>query len=196
MKYTWPLEVIDMKVRLFVGLVALLVGAATMISVVSAASNGDSSLKSAFMQQQAKERAAAVAGPRAPKIQKLGPQTNQRASRQQGILDVRQGPVSASEFLVVNSWQGPVSGEGSTWYVVWAGSTGSISAAPGTPGIIVHLQTPSPDGTTFTDTVIGTFTDESADGPLSIVAVEGSSVELVSPSGRAFHFDLRVNRFS
>lgn len=97
---------------------------------------------------------------------------------------------------MVNTWQGPVPGSGSAWYVVWAGSTGSASAKPGTPGVIVHIQEPTPDGYSIVDTVVGTFLDTKADGPLSIVGVTGLVVSLSSPSGNHFDFHLDSDQFT
>jgi hypothetical protein len=104
--------------------------------------------------------------------------------------------VPSSEFLVTNSWQGPLNAGDSTWYVLWAGSTGSNTATPGTPGVILHIQSPSPDGFGFTDSTVGTFLDAQADGALAIVGVTGTSVGLVTPSGSAYHFDLETHSFS
>lgn len=184
-----------MKVRVLIGLVALLAGALTLGVVASAGATGDSPEKAAFMQQQAKERAAAEAGPRAPKVH-IRPVSVGLPVRQGGVLNVRQGPVPAGQFVARNSWQGPVGGAGSTWFVVWAGATGTLSAVPGTPGVIVRLQAPTPDGTSFTDNVVGTFTDSSADGPLSVVAVNGAVVELVSSGGHTYTFNLETKSFS
>jgi len=79
---------------------------------------------------------------------------------------------------------------------VWAGSTGSNSANPGTPGVIVHLQTPSSDGYSTVDTVVGTFIDTKADGPLSITSVTGFVVTMSSPSGGLFYFHLDTHQFT
>lgn len=186
------------RIRSSTGVAAgIVVGISLLVAVVSvAASTGSLSPKAILAQQHATERAAAIAAPRSSKSVRLAPLSSDYPARQQGILDIRQGPVPASEFLVVNSWQGPVSGSGSTWYVVWAGATGSISSAPGSPGIIVHLQTPTADGLGFTDALVGTFTESKADGPLAIVGVNGTTLTLATPSGRVFHFDLQANRFA
>jgi type II secretory pathway pseudopilin PulG len=178
--------------------IAIAAGAAAavaLLALVSSAGASDSSAKALMQQQRDKERAAAVAGPRAPKNASAVVPAAGKPLRQPGILNIRQGPVAASEFLVNNEWQGPISGTGSTWYVVWAGSTGSASPVPGSPGIIVHSQTPTADGLSFADTTIGMFAEPRADGPLTIMAVSGATLELVTPSGRVFQFDLQAERF-
>lgn len=168
---------------------------ALAVAVASAmAADNHPTPKAIFEQQAAKERAAALAGPRAAKqvLNDLTP--GAKPERQPGILNIRQGPVPAAEFLVVNSWQGPVA-SGPTWYVVWAGSTGSNSAAPGSPGVILHLQQPTADGYSFTDTPVGILLDSNADGPLSIVAVSGLVITLTTTSGHSYHFNLGPHQF-
>jgi hypothetical protein len=186
------------NVRVVVAIVAGAAGAVALLASVASAVSSDSTTmtaKALFQQQSAKERAAAIVGPRAPKTAIRPISAGVNPVRQSGILNIRQGPVSASEFLVNNEWQGSIVGTGSAWYVVWAGSTGSISSTPGVPGIIVHSQTPTPDGGSFTDTEVGMFLDPRADGSLTIVAVSGPIVELRTATGQVFHFDLQAMRF-
>jgi hypothetical protein len=162
------------------------------------ASNSNPTPKDLFLEKQAAERSAAEAAPRASKV--TDPTTPIAAAakpeRQAGILEIRQGPVSSLEFAVVNTWQGPVPGSGAVWYVVWAGSTGSNSPNPGTPGVIVHKQELTSDGYSTVDTVVGTFADATADGPLSIVSVTGFLVSMSSAAGHLYQFHLDTYQFT
>lgn len=180
-------------------MIGVISGAALAIATASAiGSDSNPTPKEAFLQQHANERATAQAGPRASKQSPPAALIAQpdKPQRQAGILQVRQGPVSSQEFVVLNTWQGPMPGSASVWYVVWAGSTGSASANPGTPGVIVHLQEPTSDGYSVVDTTVGTFLDPKADGPLSIVSVTGAIVSLSSPSGHLFYFHLDTDQFT
>lgn len=181
--------------RLLLGLCLAAISTTAIVVSASGSPSPTASSKAAFMQQQAADRAAAAAGPRASKASGAGPAVGETPVRQSGILNVRQGPVSVDEFLVNNSWQGPVNGSGSAWWVVWAGSMGPNGAFPGAPGIIVHVQTPTADGTGFTDVSIGTFADQKADGPLSISAVNGTTIQLQSAAGHMYRFNLETNQF-
>jgi hypothetical protein len=157
---------------------------------------GGMSPKDQFVQQMQQERAAAVAAPRAPK-NVAGPLApSAKLARQSGILDVHQGPVQGSDFLVSNSWQGPVNGSGDTWYVVWAGSKVNPDGSSGAPGVIVHRQTPTADGMSVTDEAVGTFTARGANGSLTITAQNGAILDLRTASGQLIRFNLVTGQFA
>lgn len=181
-----------------IGVGLLSVGVVHVVAQVSTGgtSNATIDAKVRFLQHEENARQSALAAPRAPKSGGPATHAGGTPSRQAGILDIRQGPVPASVFSVNNEWQGPVNGSGNTWLVVWAGSELDGGSAPGAPGVIVHQQSPSADGTGFDDRVVGTFTDPAADGPLTITGVQGTLVELQSPSGKSFSFDLASDRFN
>jgi hypothetical protein len=174
------------------------VGTAVAIAAVAVfASTSNPTPKELFQQQYDKERAAAVVSPRAPKVDaQTVPGVSAKPKRTPGIVDVKQGPVRSSEFAVVNSWSGPVSAGGATWYVVWAGATASESTSPGLPGVIVDLQQPNADGFGFLDTIVGTFTDRNADGAFAIKGVNGTTLILSTPTGHVYNFDLQTHLFT
>lgn len=177
------------------GLAACVIALVAVVSAV--ASTGNASPKGVWEQQQAKDRAVAIAAvPRASKQVRHAPSSSEKPVRQAGIINSRQGPGPSSEFLAVNSWQGPVLGSGSTWTVVWAGSTGSLSAAPGTPAVVVHIDAPTADGFGFTDTPVGTYADRAADGPLAVSSVTGETIVLVTPAGNTVRFNLQTRQFA
>jgi hypothetical protein len=172
-------------------------GLATFALAVGAVASlaGGMSAKDQFVAQMNQERAAAIAAPRAPKNAAGPAAPSARLFRQSGILDIHQGPVNSSEFLVSNVWQGPVNGSADTWLVVWAGARVNSDGSSGAPGLIVHRQTPTADGTSVSDETIGTFTAKGASGPLTITAQSGAMLDLRTASGQLVRFDLQTLRF-
>jgi hypothetical protein len=172
-------------------------GLATFALAVGAVATlaGGMSPKDQFVAQMQQERAAAVAAPRAPKEASAPLAPSARLVRQAGILDIHQGPVSASQFLVSNLWQGPLNGSGDAWLVVWAGSRVNPDGSLGAPGVIVHRQTPNADGTSVSDQTVGTFTASGARGPLTITAQSGAILDLRTSAGQVIRFNLQTSSF-
>src|SRR5206468_3338635 len=155
-----------------------------IVASVSFASDDKSSPKALYQQRVERDRAVAAAVSPAPKggVHKPIPSVAP-PQRLQGIFAVKQGPVASSEFQVVNAWAGPVPGQGSLSYVVWAGSSGEVSVPPSVPGIIVQSQSPTPDGKDYVETTLGTFLRPGADGPLRITRVDGAIASMATPKG-------------
>jgi hypothetical protein len=59
----------------------------------------------------------------------------------------------------------------------------------------VHIQEPTADGFSFTDTTVGTFVDAGADGPFTITAANANQITLSTAGGRTYHFNLQSHRF-
>ncbi|HEY8838821.1 MAG TPA: hypothetical protein VIO16_14335 [Dehalococcoidia bacterium] len=160
---------------------------------------GGLSPKAQFAQNIQDQRAAAAhaaparlkpAQPETP-----APYAGPKAVRAQGILDIHQGPVPASEFGVTNQWAGPVNGSGEVWYRVFAGAKAPGVSGSGTPAVYVDRSTPTPDGYGVDISFVGIFTLPGADSALTITAVNGSIVDLQTQAGHVYHFDLSVNQY-
>lgn len=176
-------------------LVTMIAAAALIVAIESSAPSASQSAKSIYQQKVAAARSKAVAAPKASKT--IHPVVVQvpPAQRGQGIFDVKQGPVPSDQFHVVNSWAGPVKGQGNVWYVVWAGSTGDLSANPGVPALILQSQSPTADGSDLTNTTLGTFLLPTADGPLQVVADADAVVTLSTPKGSLVRFNVLTLSF-
>lgn len=118
-----------------------------------------------------------------------------KAVRAEGILDVHQGPVPASEFAVTNQWAGAVNGSGDVWYRVFAGAYAPGQSGSGTPAVYVDTSTPTSDGYSVDIKFVGIYTLPAADSWLTITAVNGSVIDLKTESGRVYHFDLSTKQF-
>ena len=159
---------------------------------------GGLSAKQQYLQNVQNQDAARAAN--APQHSKTVPSASpalsaQKATRAQGILDIHQGPVPASQFGVTNQWTGPVPGSGDVWYRVFAGANFPGTSSAGTPAIYVDLSTPTPDGYGFDIKFVGIYTIPAADTWLTVTAVNGSLVDLMTQSGRVYHFDLTTKSY-
>jgi len=165
-------------------------------AVTLASTGATPSPKISLDQKTTEHRAAAEAGPIAPKDGSVqAPTSTAQPVPVTGIIDSRQGPVSPLEFQVLNSWQGPVLGS-ANWYEVSAGVTGSEAATPGVPGVLVYVASPTSDGFGFTEASLGLYTNAQADGPLKVTGFNNLVLDLQTPSGKLFSFDLTTRRFS
>jgi hypothetical protein len=109
------------------------------------------------------------------------------AARTAGVNDtMRQGPFPPGEFTVRNLYQGPV---GTSWYLVYAGSTGSAAGTP-TGGVRVLAQ--SPDGSVRT---LGTFTGPAGTPALRAESASGTVLTLAATDGQRLRFDLATLRY-
>lgn len=186
----------DIRLATWIGAFAVVAVTSVIVGGVALATNSPSSPKAQYQQRVDQERAIAVAAPKASKTARPPIIPPAPASeRVEGISPVKQGPVPPSEFQVVNSWAGPVPGQGTTWYVVWAGSTGEMSSTPGVPGLILQSQSPTADGRDFVETTLGTFFDPKAGGPLQITAAAGAVVSMTSANGTTLRFNVLTRRF-
>jgi hypothetical protein len=166
------------------------------IAISAVADSSPGSPKDQLAQRHAADRAAAVAGPRAAKDGVHPPLTTERLTVQVGVIQTREGPVPTSQFVVSNAWAGRVPGSVAAYYVVWAGAGGSASGAAHRPGITVHVQTLTADGSSLVDSNVGTFFQSQATGPLSIVNGAAYSISLRTADGQVFGFDLRHDLFT
>jgi hypothetical protein len=165
--------------------------------VVTIGATASTPSKVSLDQKTAEHKVAAQAGPVAPKDGSVqAPSSTEKPVPVAGIIDGRQGPVSALEFQVSNSWQGPVPGSSTDWYAVWAGVTGSAARTPGVPAVLVYVARPTADGFGFIDTQIGLYTVAQADGPLKVTAISYYVLDLQTPTGELFHFNVQTDQFS
>lgn len=174
---------------------ALIVAAALIVGIESSTASTSQSAKSIYQQQVAAARSKAVAAPKASKTIHPAIVPAPPAQRGQGIFDVKQGPVPSDQFQVVNSWAGPVKGRGNVWYILWAGSTGDLSVNSGVPALILQSQSPTADGSDFTNTTLGTFLLPTADGPLHVVSDADAVVTLSTPKGNLVRFNVLTRSF-
>lgn len=159
---------------------------------------GGPTAKQQFLQNVQDQDAARGAG--APAHGKTGHSAAtavapQKATRAEGILDVHQGPVPASQFGVSNQWSGPVPGSGEVWYRVFAGADAPGQSGSGTPAVYVDTSTPTPDGYSFTISFVGIYTAPKADSALTITAVNGSVIDLRTQGGQVYHFNLATKEY-
>jgi hypothetical protein len=179
------------KLRLVGALATTLVIAAIAAGTVASLAGGLNP-KQLFTQKIDQHRAAAAQAV-SPK-QKSGPRlpapTSEKATRLAGIEDIQQGPVPASEFLVTNQWSGPESPGSNEWWQVYAGAKGQTI-----PAVYVETSIPTADGYSFQTSVVGIFSAPNADSALRITAANGAVLDLVTQTGRVFHFNLAIDRY-
>jgi hypothetical protein len=113
-----------------------------------------------------------------------------------GISASQGGPGPAGEFQPNNQWSAPVAGSTTNWYLVWAGQTGVDSMPQYTPAVAVYVRITSPDGCSVSETDVGTFTDQQADGPFTITAVNGVWITLQTPTLVNYYFSLTTDQFT
>jgi len=180
----------------------LAAGAAGLAGVaigVSAAVNHGSPTpptKEQYAQALASQLASDVArhtpAPKVSPTPHMGP-TPTAAPRQEGILDIRQGPVPPTVFASSNLWQGPLAGD--LWYLVYAGQNMNPDGTRGLPAVIVQTTTTSADGASTSLNSSNTYTDSAADGAFTITAVSGAVMTLTTPLGQTVTFNLQTRQF-
>ncbi len=111
------------------------------------------------------------------------PQTDTFAA---GIVDVKQGPFSVSEFVCRNMYRAHVGGR---WLFVFAGeSTGALSQ----PQSAVRVYA-IPDGGVYG--YVGAYSAPTNVGALHVASVKGTTLTLVSDSGTTTTFDLTTLQY-
>jgi hypothetical protein len=115
-----------------------------------------------------------------------------------GINDsaVQVGPDSWETFVTANQWMGPKNGSATTWYHVYAGSTGEAAIPPHVASIWVDMTTLSSDQCSISTVTVGDFSDLAARGALSITSVQDPWVYLRAADGQRLYFNLATDRFS
>jgi len=177
-------------------LLLLAIAAGTVVTLA-----GGLNPKQQFLQSvQDRDAAAARNGTRKSKAEvsaaaAANSNAGSKAVRAQGILDVHQGPVPASEFAVTNQWAGPINGSGDVWYRVFAGANAPGLSGSGTPAVYVDTSTPTSDGYAVDIKFVGIYTLSTADSWLTITAVNGTVFDLKTQSGSVYHFDLITKQF-
>ncbi len=158
---------------------------------------GGLNAKERFAQRIEQQNAAAAAAAR-PRLKSEGPgpvPASSKAARVAGIFDIQQGPVPSYQFAVNNQWHGPVGNSSDTWWGVYAGSKRQGAGSPDLPAVYVETSTPSSDGYSFQTAFVGIFLAPNADSSLRITAVNGTTIDLQTQSGRIYHFNLVTNLY-
>ena len=143
---------------------------------------GDAQVQQALAAARAHTRPKTQAGAAAarPKPQPL-------PTRKAGVLDMRQGPFSATDFAVQNFWRGQL---GASWLLVYAGTRRSPEGAPDQAAIRVYSESPD-----LRLTLIGTFPLNDGSKAARVSGSNGSMVELQTDGGRKISFDLNARQF-
>lgn len=170
-----------------IGIVANSLGGRTA-RAGSVATQGWPAAKSRLYDQQQQTLAAARVHPQ-PKLPEVGPAsaTLPAPTRQAGIVNMRQGPFSPATFLVRDFWQGPL---GSDWLLAYAGAELAPGGSPSRGAIRLFAE--SPDSRL---TPLGDYPAPTGTGPLTVVAANGSVLQLRDDRGVQVSFDLQVKRY-
>ena len=109
-----------------------------------------------------------------------------------GIVWAHQGPFSAQEFVVSNSWTGYVNGH---YYTVFAGSKRHpLTGAPAQAGVILYAD-PSNINGSGAPTKLGTYLTGTSGSSVAVRSANGSTIVLSGQNGGTITFDIATRRF-
>ena len=184
---------------LVMGTLALLITGVVTAVALAAASTPPTlpSSKAAALQQQQDDMAAARAhaAPK-PLAASLQPR-HSVAARQEGVVEMHQGPFPPFQFMVRNMWQGSAGPSG--WLLVYAGAqrddpTSAVGAGAAHGALRLYSIPPDP-GQGDEITPLGVFVDPNGGAGLTVLSRSGSTLQLRTDDGRTVSFDLGKDEF-
>lgn len=179
------------------GLIVLMVGlgGVWLVSAGHAQSNpfhGLPAAKAALIQKQQLALSEAQAHPMPKSDAGPPPAPGPGVAPITGIVSAHQGPFSAQEFAVSNSWTGYVNGH---YYTVFAGSKRHpLSGAPAQAGVILYAD-PSNINGSATPTKLGTYLTGTSGSSVAVRSANGSTIVLSGQNGGTITFDIATRRF-
>ncbi len=151
--------------------------------------------KAAYSIQQDSRMTTAQANHRPkPSRNDYTPLPQPQPTRVAGITDMKLGFFSGSEFSQSNAWSGIVR---SKWEIVSAGTTVSQDGMvrPIAGAVRIYKQAFDTTGDSKID-YVGTFVAPGNQGTLTIIAVNGTTMQLRTATGQILSFDLLTNQYN